>query len=57
MQVQQTQVITKLVFIIFIYGIPLYSVLRPIIISKCTAVNNQLKSYKIIKRSCNIMYR
>ena len=38
--------ITKWVFIIFMYGIPLYNVLRPIIINRCTAANNQLKSYK-----------
>ena len=50
--VNYTWVITKWVFIIFMYGIPLYNVLRPIIITRCTAVNNQLKSYKIIK---NIM--
>ena len=33
------------------YGIKLYySVLRPIIINRCTVVYNQLKSYKIIKK-------
>ena len=44
-----TRVITKWVFIIFMYGITLHNVLRPIIINRRTVVNNQLKSYKIIK--------
>ena len=45
-EVNYPRVITKLVFIIFTYGIPLYSVL----INRCTAVNNQLNAYKILKK-------